>query len=76
MSSIDTINNKEKYINELHLQWKIKEEQYLRKIDDLQEKLENSISFHKELTIKYDMIERDIVQIVKFLLIIDGKKQF
>jgi hypothetical protein len=59
------INNKDKYLNELHLQWKIKEDQYSKKIEELELKLDNSIMFNEELADKYKKLEKEMSEIVK-----------
>ena len=62
--------NKEKFINNLHMEWKSKEDQLIAKINELQSKLEMSVISTTEMTIRCDKLEKDIFDMVKFLHLI------
>ncbi len=57
--------NKEKFINNLHMEWKSKEDQLIAKINELQSKLEISVISTTEMTIRCDKLEKDIFDMVK-----------
>ncbi len=68
LNSIEALNSKEKYINEIHLQWKNKEEHYIRKIEELQMKFENTLLFNKELMEKCEKMEKEMFEIVILII--------
>jgi hypothetical protein len=65
----DLIVTKEKLINSLQNDFRIKEEQYLTKINELSEQLDEKQSQQRDFNLKYERLEKELIEMVKKILI-------
>ena len=61
----DLIVTKEKLINSLQNDFRIKEEQYLTKINELSEQLDEKQSQQKDFNLKFERLEKELIEMVK-----------
>jgi len=64
----DLIVTKEKLLNSLQNDFRIKEEQYLTKINELTEQLDEKHSQQRDFNLKYERLEKELIEMVRKIL--------
>jgi peptidoglycan hydrolase CwlO-like protein len=67
MQLTELLQNKEKYISSVHQEFKNKEDQLIGKINELQNKLDNTMINTKDTEDRCEKLEKEIMEIVKFI---------